>query len=236
MPTPTDNHGYDVYSVGEESPWSHGPTIESLDTDVEIRDVESNLPNYTPKNNAKFIATDTNAVYLGNGTNWNVVTFKPTADHIADTSNPHSVTAAQVSAPTQTEFDTHTSDTSNPHGVTAAQADAPTTTTFNNHTGDAAAHHPRPVAGTLLSEDASNNFNVDIATDTATASGDGTATTFTLGHSLGVAPTVAHVQATSADASGAFHVSNKTTTTIDVTFASAPVTGTDNLTFDIITA
>lgn len=70
MPTPTDNHGYDVYSVGEEAPWSHGPTIESLDTDVEIRDSEANRTNYTPKTGAKYTSTDTGTVYLGSGRQW----------------------------------------------------------------------------------------------------------------------------------------------------------------------
>lgn len=74
-----------------------------------------------------------------------------------------------------------------------------------------------------------------VATDTATASGDGTTVTFTLSHSFGSIPTVAHVQPTSAAAASSFFVSNKTGTTIDVTFGSAPGIGAD-LTFDILTA
>ena len=41
--------------------------------------------------------------------------------HLADTNNPHQVTAAQVGAPTQAEFDAHVADTNNPHNVQAQQ-------------------------------------------------------------------------------------------------------------------
>jgi hypothetical protein len=73
------------------------------------------------------------------------------------------------------------------------------------------------------------------ASDTATASGDGSATTFTLSHSLGSTPTAVSVDPTSADAAGEFYVSNKTSTDVDVTYTSAPPSGTDNLSWDIIT-
>jgi hypothetical protein len=41
-----------------------------LDTDVEIRDQESNRSTYTPRQGAKFFATDTGEVYLGDGQAW----------------------------------------------------------------------------------------------------------------------------------------------------------------------
>lgn len=79
----------------------------------------------------------------------------------------------------------------------------------------------------------------DISSDTATASGDGAATVFTVTHTLGQAPTVVDITPTSADAAGDFHVSNKdaggTGDTIELTYAAAPAAGTDNLTWDIIT-
>lgn len=43
------------------------------------------------------------------------------AFHIADTNNPHEVTAEQVGAPTKEEFQSHLDDTNNPHQVTKAQ-------------------------------------------------------------------------------------------------------------------
>lgn len=79
----------------------------------------------------------------------------------------------------------------------------------------------------------------DISSDTGTASGDGAATTFTVTHTLGQAPSVVDVTPTSADAAGDFHVSNKdsggTGDTIELTYAAAPAAGADNLTWDIIT-
>lgn len=122
------------------------------------------------------------------------------------------------------------------HAATDHESGGSLELTHNNLAITSSDHHARPVAGTLLSEDGSNNFNVDIATDTETASGDGALTTFTLAHSLGEVPTVAQVQPTSADAAGSFYVSNKTSADIDVTYGTAPASGTDNLTFDIITA
>lgn len=44
--------------------------------------------------------------------------------HLTDTSNPHSVTAAQVGAPTTGSFNAHTTNTSNPHSVTTGQIGA----------------------------------------------------------------------------------------------------------------
>lgn len=44
--------------------------FQQLETDVEIRDIAANLGTYAPAENAKFLATDTGAVYLGDGTQW----------------------------------------------------------------------------------------------------------------------------------------------------------------------
>lgn len=74
------------------------------------------------------------------------------------------------------------------------------------------------------------------ASDTDTQSGDGTATVFTIAHSLGSTPTAVSVQAESADAMGDFYVSNKTSTAVDITYASAPASGTSNLSWSVITA
>ena len=74
------------------------------------------------------------------------------------------------------------------------------------------------------------------ATDHATTSGDGASTVFTLGHSLGQVPSTVNVQPTSADAAEHnFYVSDKTDSTVEITYLSAPADGTDNLTFDITT-
>ena len=67
----TENHNLqdpDYNSVDWHFDWY--ANTEHLDTAVEIRDEEANLSDYTPKNGAKFFATDTGAVYLGINDAW----------------------------------------------------------------------------------------------------------------------------------------------------------------------
>lgn len=47
--------------------------FQRLDRDVEIRDAAANRSNYDPQSGAKFLATDTYDVYLGDGGSWNKV-------------------------------------------------------------------------------------------------------------------------------------------------------------------
>lgn len=68
----TDNHGYSTPGHGT-SDW-HIPlndNFKKIDTDVEVRDAEANLNDYQPNAGAKFLATDTGSVYLGDGQGWN---------------------------------------------------------------------------------------------------------------------------------------------------------------------
>lgn len=44
--------------------------FSALERDVEIRDAEANLGNYTPRSGAKFFSTDTGRQYVGDGQNW----------------------------------------------------------------------------------------------------------------------------------------------------------------------
>lgn len=70
----TRNHGYETPQAGTTE-W-HIPlnrNFEQLDTDIEVRDAESKRGDYEPKSGAKFFATDTGAVYIGDGSNWNRV-------------------------------------------------------------------------------------------------------------------------------------------------------------------
>jgi hypothetical protein len=67
----TTNHSYDTPEPGTLD-W-HIPlnsNFEKLDTDVEIRDADANKSAYEPKANAKFFATDTKKVYVGDGSAW----------------------------------------------------------------------------------------------------------------------------------------------------------------------
>ena len=63
---------------------------------------------------------------------------------------------------------------------------------------------------------------------TATFSGDGTTTTFTIAHGLVSTPTTYYVEAASADAAGDKYVTADDTN-LTVTFATAPPSGTDNV-------
>jgi hypothetical protein len=58
-----------------------------------------------------------------NGSAWSDIHPEVLA-HLASTSNPHNVTAAQVGAATTSALTSHTSNTSNPHSVTAVQLGA----------------------------------------------------------------------------------------------------------------
>jgi hypothetical protein len=65
------NHTYSTPELGTTD-W-HIPLNENftqLDTDVEIRDTAASRDDYDPKDGAKFLATDTGEVYLGDGSNW----------------------------------------------------------------------------------------------------------------------------------------------------------------------
>lgn len=68
---PTDNHNYDTPTKGTTD--YHVPlnsNFDAIDGDVAIRDLEANRTNYTPKDDQEYIATDTGAVYLGDGSTW----------------------------------------------------------------------------------------------------------------------------------------------------------------------
>lgn len=67
----TFNHNYNAPDAGT-SDW-HIPlneNFEQLDVDVEIRGSEADKGDYEPKEGAKYEATDSGAVYYGNGTSW----------------------------------------------------------------------------------------------------------------------------------------------------------------------
>lgn len=69
----TPNHGLNKYSIGETD-WTHAPDMQHIEEVLRIRDTEANLSTYEPYADAEFIATDTGAVYDGDGTNWNKAT------------------------------------------------------------------------------------------------------------------------------------------------------------------
>lgn len=67
----TENHDYNTPEKGATD-W-HIPlneNFERIDGDVEIRDEDANRSEYTPKPGAKFLATDTENEYIGDGSEW----------------------------------------------------------------------------------------------------------------------------------------------------------------------
>ena len=66
-----NNHNYKEPEPGQND-W-HVPineNFEQLNKDVEIRDVEEKRPEYDPKEGTKFLATDTEEVFIGDGEQW----------------------------------------------------------------------------------------------------------------------------------------------------------------------
>lgn len=68
----TPNHNLNKYEYGDS--WNYNTDMDHIEELLVVRDVEANLANYTPHNKALFVATDTGAVYDGDGTNWNAAT------------------------------------------------------------------------------------------------------------------------------------------------------------------
>lgn len=74
MSDETSNHGYRRPSPGTAN-W-HVPLNENfgrIDTHVEVRDEGANREDYEPKQGAKFLATDTGTVYVGDGDRWQMI-------------------------------------------------------------------------------------------------------------------------------------------------------------------
>lgn len=89
----TSNHEYEMPTEGSVD-W-HLPlnrNFESLDSDIEIRDIEENLDGYSPKPGAKFFATDTGRRYLGDGSQWTEASSQPRTDVVA----PHTTSDPEI--------------------------------------------------------------------------------------------------------------------------------------------
>lgn len=70
MPNYTDNLGLQIFAEGE-SPWDHGPDMETLDVEVTLkraRAPDSSLE--TPKEGAMFLDTSTGEIYVADGSSW----------------------------------------------------------------------------------------------------------------------------------------------------------------------
>lgn len=67
----TENHDYHVPAEGATG-WDDplNDNFERLEAATEIRDVEDNLTDYTPEEGARFLAVDTEAEFVGTGSDW----------------------------------------------------------------------------------------------------------------------------------------------------------------------
>lgn len=74
MPSNTPNHGYNRPDKGATD-W-HAPLNDNfvkMDTDVPVWDIDENKGNYSPASGGHFIATDTGAIYEGDGSAWSQI-------------------------------------------------------------------------------------------------------------------------------------------------------------------
>lgn len=87
----TQNHGYNTPDAGATD-WDVplNENFETLDGDVEVRDLAGARGDYAPRAGTKFLATDTGAVYLGDGSQWN---------HLGDVRPMAGGVAVQATAP-----------------------------------------------------------------------------------------------------------------------------------------
>lgn len=69
----TPNHELAKWEEGDTE-WTHAPDMQKIEERLVIRDEETNLENYSPYSSATFVATDTGAVYDGDGSSWNGAT------------------------------------------------------------------------------------------------------------------------------------------------------------------
>ena len=288
--------------------------FEALDTDVEIRDANSARSTYEPKSNAKYVATDTGDIYLGDGSNWNhfgqvsddpsfdtITQGRAASEQLTETATPDgyvfvggtdrdylsrvdvevgnstsssatedvTVTLYEGSDSTGTELETET------QSVTVGETDSTTISALasdQNLASDTQQYfievttggstltidrldafveaatwtHTQTAEGDFVLEDHFGNtvMTVDAASLTTTfddeeridvvADGDNSQTDFTVTHSLGVTPgNVTLTPKTSASAA-THYISEMDDTSVTITFASAPASGTGNIEFDLL--
>lgn len=79
----TPNHGLNKYEQGDTN-WTHSADMQTIEERLVIRDEEGNLGNYSPHSGATFVATDTGAVYDGDGTEWQLASRKVSSLTVTD--------------------------------------------------------------------------------------------------------------------------------------------------------
>lgn len=107
--TPLPNRTAETPVTGRDYPdddpsgrrWSEiwRTAIEELNANALVSDLATNRLDYEPEDGTLFVPSDGGDWYLGDGSSWNNLgAIGEIDDHLVDTSNPHSVTAAQADA------------------------------------------------------------------------------------------------------------------------------------------
>jgi hypothetical protein len=95
----TENHKLNIPLQGTLD-WDEplNENFRSIDATAEIRDLESNIDQYVPKDGSKFFATDTGIRYLGDGQEWKEAPTQPRARLTTPSANsdPDNASAGQI--------------------------------------------------------------------------------------------------------------------------------------------
>jgi hypothetical protein len=129
----TDYHNLSTPAEGSFN-WDDdlNQNFREIDGKLVVRDVEANVTSYTPKSDALFLATDTEAIYRADGSSWNKLSStgkNPTYDSvttdemsvtnetkvIVELSSDQSISANSF---TTVNFDSETSDNRNEFDIT----------------------------------------------------------------------------------------------------------------------
>jgi len=75
MTRQTTLHNFNVPETGDaDYADTFAQYFDSVDNAIEIRDTENNISNYEPQEGAKFTATDSGVIYIGDGSSWTQIT------------------------------------------------------------------------------------------------------------------------------------------------------------------
>ena len=247
MPTSSWNDRYPMNIQRGEDFWDDdlNQHLDQLVIDVEFRDLLNNRSNYTSqaRSGSKFLATDTGDVYRYNGSNWIHVPTTgrtPALDglegSIVGGGSLTSLLGANLSLSNGSLTADRYADTEareavrNDINVTELTSGFATSDYVPKADGNGGINWEAESGGS----GGSGGSGTSSLGFQATKSGDGSTTSFTISHSLGETPRSVSVLPASEDASTDFWVSSKSASDVTITYARAPVSGTDNLLYEVI--
>jgi hypothetical protein len=245
MPTSSWNTRYPMNIQRGEDFWDDdlNAILDQLVIDVEFRDVLNNRSGYTSeaRSGSKFLATDTGDIYRYNGTNWRHIPTTgrtPALDglegSIVGGGSLTSLLGANLSLASGSLSADRYEDSEARNAVSGELNVNDLSSGFATSDYVPKADGQGGIDWEAESGGSGGSGGSSSAGFQATKSGDGSTTSFTISHSLGEIPRSASVIAASEEASTDFWVSGKSSTDITITYARAPVSGTDNLQYDVI--